>query len=247
MRNPAARARYWARSTIGWARVSHAAPNAGHRALAELEALGVVRGVITQNVDGLHQAAGSRGVLELHGSLARVRCTACGASQTRDALQGRLAALNPDFVAAAQAAASAPDGDAELSEASYADYRVPECADCGGVLKPDVVFFGESVPRAVVDQAWRIFEQGEVLLVVGSSLTVFSGRRFVLRAGATERPIAIVNQGPTRADPLARVRVEGRLGEALPALAQAMAALRRPTQPAAASRAPDPAIVPCRG
>lgn len=227
----AARARYWARSAVGWPRMAAARPNPAHHALARLEGGGVVRGVITQNVDGLHHAAGSRRVVELHGSLARVRCLGCGRSQPRSEYQERLLALNSEWAERLARGArrgdleAAPDGDAELPARALEDFRVPGCAACGGVVKPDVVFFGENVPRERVDDAWRLFEAGDVLLVVGSSLAVYSGRRFADRAQKEGVPIAVINLGPTRADDGAAVKVEGRLGRVLPALAEAL--LRR--------------------
>lgn len=220
-----ARVRYWARSTAGWPRFSAARPNPTHRALAELEAGGAVRGVITQNVDGLHQAAGSRRVVELHGSLSAVRCLRCARTVPRDALQGRIRALNAAWTerrAEGDAAEAAPDGDAELGAAELEGFRVPGCGTCGGVLKPDVVFFGENVPAPRVAEAWALFEEAEVLLVAGSSLTVYSGRRFVYRAREEALPVAVVNLGPTRADEMAAAKVEGRLGAVLPALAEAL-------------------------
>jgi len=217
----AARARYWARSAVGWRRVSAARPNAAHAALARLEAGGLLRGVITQNVDGLHQAAGSRRVLELHGSLSAVRCLECGAALHRDAFQSELRTLNPAWAAwlASHPVESAPDGDAEVPAEAVECFRVPACPGCGGVLKPDVVFFGENVPAARVDEAWRLYGEGEALLVVGSSLTVYSGRRFLYRARDEGVPVAIVNLGPTRGDEMAAAKVEGRLGAVLPMLA----------------------------
>jgi NAD+-dependent protein deacetylase sirtuin 4 len=228
VRNDAARVRYWARSSVGWTRFSAARPNAAHRALAELEEAGAVRGVITQNVDGLHHAAGSRRVVELHGSLAAVRCLGCGDVDRRDAFQNRLLALNAEWAerlarpAAEGAVEQAPDGDADLPAWALESFRVPACERCGGVVKPDVVFFGENVPAATVEEAWRLFEEGGVLLVAGSSLHVYSGRRFVYRAQKDGVPIAVVNLGPTRADEMAAVKVEGRLGQILPRLADAL-------------------------
>lgn len=219
--DPGARARYWARSVIGWPRIAQAAPNPAHRALAALEQAGVLGGVITQNVDGLHQAAGSRRVVELHGALARVRCLGCGAGELRASLQERLLAHNPGWDA--HAAPLAPDGDADL-EAALSAFRVPGCLACDGVLKPDVVFFGENVPQPVVDAAWAIFDEADALLVVGSSLTVFSGFRFVRRAAERGVPVAIVNLGPTRGDELAALRIDARLGDVLPRLAAAFGA-----------------------
>ncbi|MDH3271841.1 MAG: NAD-dependent protein deacetylase [Gemmatimonadota bacterium] len=231
VRSDVARTRYWARSAVGWRRVAGAIPNAGHSALARLEADGAVRGVITQNVDGLHQAAGSRTVVELHGSLSQVRCLECDARVDREAFQARLVDLNPGWldeaVGPSGTSKSAPDGDAEVPAEVIEGFRVPACEACGGVMKPDVVFFGENVPRGTVDEAWRLFDEGEVLLVVGSSLTVFSGRRFVYRAVERGVSIGVLNLGPTRADEVAAVKVEGRLGELLPQIAEELA--QRPT------------------
>jgi len=220
VRSEAARVRYWSRSTVGWTRFSAARPNAGHRALAELEAAGVVRGIITQNVDGLHHAAGSRRVVELHGSLASVRCLGCGGGVPRAAYQARLLAMNDGWAERLNTGAEmAPDGDAELPAWAMESFQVPACERCGGMMKPDVVFFGENVPRAWVDDAWRLYGEADVLLVAGSSLTVYSGRRFVYRARDDGIPIAVINLGPTRADEVAAVKVDGRLGTILPRLA----------------------------
>lgn len=229
----AARTRYWARSAVGWRRVSRARPNDAHRALARLEGQGVLCGVITQNVDGLHQAAGSRRVVELHGSLAWVRCLECGDRVLRADHQRRLMELNPGWMEGALAGKvrrpqAAPDGDADLAGDAVDGFVVPGCRACDGVLKPDVVFFGENVPRGTVDAAWALFDQAEVLLVVGSSLTVFSGRRFVYRAVERDVPVAVVNLGPTRADEVARVKVEERLGAVLPVVADDLLALTSP-------------------
>ena len=213
----AIRRRYWARAVVGWPAVARARPNPAHRALAALEAAGALAGVITQNVDGLHGAAGSRQVVELHGALARVRCLGCGAVGERGALQDRLLARNPGWLE--RAAELAPDGDAELTADQVAGFAVEDCLACGGALKPDVVFFGENVPAAVVAAAWQLFDQAGALLVVGSSLAVFSGYRFVRRAGERGIPIAIVNRGPTRGDGEATVRLDGPAGEILPRLA----------------------------
>lgn len=217
VRSAEARKRYWARSLLGWPRVRAARPNPAHRALAALEGAGVATGLITQNVDRLHHAAGSRCVVELHGALERVRCLGCGAVTDRAAVQERLLALNPDWPA--RSAALAPDGDADLPAQLVAGFRVAGCPACGGDLKPDVVFFGESVPRATVDAAAALVDSAGALLVVGSSLAVFSGYRFARRAGERGIPVVIVNLGGTRADPLAAVRVDGRAGEVLPVIA----------------------------
>lgn len=222
MRSPGARIRYWARSTVGWSRVAAAEPNGGHRALAALERAGRVEGVITQNVDRLHHEAGSQNVVELHGTLHRVRCMACGALTSRASMQRRLLGLNPDIQDAQ--AAFAPDGDADIADRYVRAFRVPECRRCGGTLKPDVVFFGESVPKGLVDQAWALFESADLLLVIGSSLAVFSGFRFVLRAQKEGVPVAILNLGPTRGDDRATLKVEGRTGDLLPRLAETLGA-----------------------
>ncbi len=216
-----ARARYWARSLIGWPRFVSAQPGAGHRAVAELERLGVVTGLITQNVDRLHHAAGSEQVIELHGALAEVRCLSCGALTARSAHQEALLRANPGW-SERLAPFHHADGDAELTGTE--GFRVVDCARCHGVLKPNVVFFGENVPRPVTEAAWATLEAGEVLLVIGSSLTVFSGFRFVRRAAEKRLPIAIVNLGETRGDPLATLRIEGRIGEVLPRLVEAFRA-----------------------
>jgi NAD-dependent SIR2 family protein deacetylase len=202
-----------------------ARPNPAHVALAALEHDGVAVGTITQNVDGLHGAAGARALVELHGALARVRCLGCDATYARADVQARLLRDNPAILARAAAAiAAAPDGDADLPEAALADFVPPACAACGGVLKPDVVLFGESVPAPTVAQAWALFDRAEVLLVAGSSLAVFSGYRFVIRAVERAMPVVIVNLGPTRGDAAAAVKLEASLGDALPALAAALRA-----------------------
>lgn len=220
VKSPERRQRYWARSVAGWPRFSAARPNAAHRALAALEAAGALRGVITQNVDRLHHAAGSRRVIELHGALARVRCLDCGAVEARSELQARLLAQNPGFQA--RVAELAPDGDAELDSAAVAEFRVAPCLACGGVLKPDVVFFGENVPRPTVDAAYALLDEAQALLVVGSSLAVFSGYRFVRAASERRVPVGVVNLGPSRGDSHAEVRVEARAGLALPALSRSL-------------------------
>jgi NAD-dependent SIR2 family protein deacetylase len=213
-----AQRRYWARSHVGWARMAHAEPNAGHRALAELERAGALHGLITQNVDGLHRAAGSRAVIDLHGRVSDVVCVGCGQRSPRHTLQARLATLNPGFVdAAGDAVEAAPDGDAELTAVD--GFQVAWCTGCGGALKPDVVFFGENVPRERVAQAYAMVDAAGVLLVAGSSLTVMSGLRFVRHAHKRGTPVVIVNRGPTRGDPLADVLVDGGCSEVLTAVA----------------------------
>ena len=218
----AARRRYWARAVAGWPAVAGAQPNRAHRALAALEERGALAGVITQNVDGLHGAAGSRTVVELHGALARVRCLACGAPITRDELQARLLAANPGWLERTRRAEIAPDGDADLPDDLLDGFTLVACDACGGTLMPDVVFFGGSVPRPTLDAAWGLFDRAEALLVVGSSLTVFSGFRFVRRAAERGLPVGILNRGPTRGDGCAAVRIDARAGVALPALARAL-------------------------
>jgi NAD-dependent SIR2 family protein deacetylase len=220
------RVRYWSRSMVGWQRMANALPNAGHHALAALEQRGIVAGIITQNVDGLHHAAGSRRVIELHGSLAQVRCLECDATSSRSAFQDRLRDANPSWAAAIPSHKTqlAPDGDTDIAPVDPGMFVVPACTACGGTIKPDVVFFGENVPRTRVDAAWQMLDEGDVLLVAGSSLTVYSGRRFIYRAAERGTPVAIINQGPTRADDLAAVKVDGRTGEILPSLVSELSA-----------------------
>ena len=213
-RDPVARRRYWARSHLGWRTIGDARPNAGHRAVARLQELAALRGIITQNVDGLHQAAGAHDVVELHGNLARVVCLGCGDLTPRQELEGRLDAANPGFGAAVSAVN--PDGDVELDDADLDGFRVVDCTACGGMLKPDVVYFGETVPAERVARSFELVLGARTLLVLGSSLTVMSGRRFVLRAAREDIRVAIVNQGVTRGDPYAGLVVDGPLGEVLP-------------------------------
>jgi len=214
----AARRRYWARSHVGWARMARAEPNAGHHAIADLERIGALRGLITQNVDGLHFAAGSRRVIDLHGRIADVICLGCSRRSARAALQDRLTAANPGFVErAGMAVESAPDGDAML--AATDGFRLVDCDACGDVLKPDVVFFGENVPRERVASAYALVDEAGALLVAGSSLTVMSGLRFVRHAHRTGVPVVIVNRGRTRGDDLAHARIDAGCSEVLTALA----------------------------
>ena len=212
-----ARRRYWARSYLGWRQMGSAAANAGHRALAELEG-GGLRGIVTQNVDGLHLAAGSRRVIELHGEIAAVICLACGDRSSRAELQDRLSVLNPGLAVppTLEHAELRPDGDADVQE--WRDFRLVDCQCCGGPLKPDVVFFGESVPKPRVEDAYGLVDEGEVLVVLGSSLTVMSGLRFVRHHVKHVRPVAIVNRGATRGDELATLKLEAGCSETLSAL-----------------------------
>ncbi|MFN8075752.1 MAG: NAD-dependent protein deacetylase [Kineosporiaceae bacterium] len=217
-RKPQARQRYWARSHLGWQRMREAAPNAGHRAVAALQAAGLVDGVVTQNVDGLHTAAGAHDVVELHGALSRVVCLDCGRRTARAELDARLREANPGWDADRAGLRVNPDGDAHLDDDAVAGFAVVPCLACAGVLKPDVVFFGESVPPAWVAAACEAVDAARSLLVLGSSLTVYSGRRFVVRAADRGIPVAIVTQGATRADALAAVRLDAPLGATLQAL-----------------------------
>ena len=227
VRSAAVRRFYWARSFRGWPRFDSARPNSAHRALAELEARGRVHQLITQNVDDLHQEAGSRAVVQLHGRNRVVVCLECRGEFSRAAFQEDLARLNDEWLANApwhrlhpDEADFAPDGDAELDRDVVGDFRVPECVRCGGVLKPAVVFFGESVPREKVDYSMSRVDEADALLVVGSSLTVWSGYRFAKRAAERRVPIAILNIGPTRADDLATLKIEEKCGELLPIAVQ---------------------------
>jgi NAD-dependent SIR2 family protein deacetylase len=217
---PAAQQRYWARSHIGWRTMGRARPNAGHRALAALEAAGTVRALITQNVDGLHAEAGSRRLVDLHGRIADVVCLRCGDRSSRAALDERLGDLNPGF-AAPGFVEVAPDGDAVLSDVS--GFRLAACLVCGGPLKPDVVFFGENVPKDRVAECYGLVEDADILLVAGTSLTVQSGLRFVRRAHLRGIPVVLVNRGATRGDPMVTVRLDDGCSEVLSALAGALA------------------------
>jgi NAD-dependent SIR2 family protein deacetylase len=200
------RRRYWARSLIGWRRIRRAQPNDAHRALARLEAMGKCELLLTQNVDRLHQAAGMSRVIDLHGRLDLVRCMGCEHRTLRDELQDELDRLNTGWLDLS--AADAPDGDADLESADFSSFLAPSCRRCGGVLKPDVVFFGETVPRNRVDAAARYLDKADAMLVVGSSLMVYSGFRFVERATGLGKPVAAVNLGRTRADALLALKAE---------------------------------------
>jgi NAD-dependent SIR2 family protein deacetylase len=218
-RDPRGRHRYWARSFVGWRQIRSARPNDGHRAVAALQRAGLLRGVITQNVDGLHQAAGADDVVELHGGLDRTVCLQCGDLASRAALDARLRAVNPHF--GPRADEMNPDGDADLPDEALDGFVMVDCLACGGgPLKPDVVFFGETVPRDRVDRCFSLVDDAAALVVLGSSLTVMSGYRFVLRADKLGIPVAIVNVGPTRGDAKACVRVDAPLGHVLPGLAR---------------------------
>ena len=222
--NADARRRYWSRSAIGWPKIGGAQPNGAHRVLAEMEKAGIISGIVTQNVDGLHQTAGSIHVLALHGSLANALCLQCRRMEPRDLLQTRLLRLNPGWEN--QAASTAPDGDADLPREVIADFKIPACRHCGGVMKPDVTFFGENVQKDRVGNALSMLEHAEVLLVLGSSLAVYSGYRFPLKAIEQSKPVLIINAGPTRGDHLATVRISGYLADVLPRLKAALLHVR---------------------
>ncbi|MCG5432487.1 NAD-dependent protein deacetylase [Mycobacterium sp. MYCO198283] len=224
--DPVFRQRYWARNHLGWRHMADTQPNAGHRALAELERRGLLTGLITQNVDLLHTKAGSRDVVNLHGTYAQVICLDCGHTMTRAALADELEARNPGFaerVGAHHGIAVAPDADAAVEDT--ASFRYVDCPRCGGMLKPDIVYFGESVPKDRVEQAFSRVDAADALLVAGSSLTVFSGYRFVRHAVAHHKPVAIINRGPTRGDELATVKVDAGCSPLLQLLAAELPAL----------------------
>lgn len=213
MRSAAVRKRYWARSIIGWPVMAEARPNAAHHALVRLEAAGHVHRLVTQNVDGLHQRAGSVNVVELHGSVARVGCVVCGTQVSRREVQRRLEAANPAY--RSLCAVAAPDGDADLDGNYFDAFEVPACTRCGGILKPSVVFFGDSVPPTRVGTTMRALEEADAMLVVGSSLMIYSGYRFCEYAHQIGKPIAAINRGRTRADHLFNVKVERPCAESL--------------------------------
>ncbi|MFT4199307.1 Sir2 family NAD-dependent protein deacetylase [Gordonia sp. (in: high G+C Gram-positive bacteria)] len=221
--SPEFRRHYWARNHLGWRYMDAARPNPAHRTIAELEAAGAVTGVITQNVDMLHLKAGSKRVLDLHGSYGRVICLDCGHRLSRYALDDALVAANPGFrdrVAGRGAIEVAPDADVVLEDT--ASFVTVACPECGGILKPDIVYFGESVARDVVDRAYTMVDDADALLVAGSSLTVMSGLRFVRHAAKTGKPIAILNRGATRGDGLAELKIDHRCEEILPAATTSM-------------------------
>lgn len=216
VRSARVRQRYWARSAVGWSRIRRAMPSPVHGALAALENAGRIERLVTQNVDGLHQAAGSSAVVDLHGRLDQVRCLACGLRIGRAGFQSALLTANPGWQPGP--ANSAPDGDARLPDPDSSQFEVPGCPGCGGTLKPDVVFFGESVPRERVAQAQAALARADALLVVGSSLMVYSGYRFAREARRLGRPIAAINLGRTRADELLQLKCNSDCNAALPAL-----------------------------
>ncbi|MGE2728903.1 NAD-dependent protein deacetylase [Mycolicibacterium vaccae] len=227
------RQRYWARNHVGWRHMDEKMPNAGHRALAALERAGVVTGLITQNVDLLHTKAGSHAVVDLHGTYARVICLDCGHTMSRSVLHELLETANPGFLQRAEAVgaiAVAPDADAMLEDT--ADFRVVDCPACAGMLKPDIVYFGENVPKSRVEVAFSMVDDADALLVAGSSLTVYSGYRFVRHAAARGIPVAIVNRGRTRGDDLATVKVDTGCSPMLALLADELPEMATPAQSA---------------
>ncbi|SDM64369.1 NAD-dependent protein deacetylase, SIR2 family [Oryzisolibacter propanilivorax] len=229
MAHAATRRRYWARSLIGWPVFARAQPNAAHQALAQLQAAGYVGTLITQNVDGLHQRAGSTGVIDLHGRLDQTVCMGCGRRAPREEFQQALLQANPGW--AHWRAPVAPDGDADLQGVDFSAFAVPPCPLCGGIVKPDVVLYGENVPRERVQAALQALEQSDLLLVVGSSLMVYSGLRFVHAARERGLPVAAINLGRTRADELLMLKVTAPCADVLQMLARSLA------QPAATATA----------
>jgi NAD-dependent SIR2 family protein deacetylase len=221
-RDEAVRRRYWARSMVGYPVLARTRPNAGHRAIAELQQAGRLAAVVTQNVDGLHQRAGSGivpgGLIELHGNIHRVVCLACHAAFTRDFVQAQLEQANPGMAGAQ--AAPLPDGDAQLEPASLEHFHVPGCAHCGGMLKPDVVFFGDGVARECSEGSQRLVDESDALLVVGSSVMVFSSFRLCRSAALAGKPVAALNLGRTRADDLLSFKLEHAAEHLLPLLAR---------------------------
>jgi NAD-dependent SIR2 family protein deacetylase len=215
-KSDATRRRYWARSMVGYPTLANAEPNAAHRALADLQTSGVIKALMTQNVDGLHQRAGSSDVLELHGNIHAVVCLDCHARFARGDVQGQLVEANPHLLGAT--ARVLPDGDAQLAPEALAGFREPSCVHCGGTLKPDVVFFGDGVPADCTRRALARMHDADALLVVGSSLMVFSGFRFCRMAAADGKPIAAVNLGTTRADDLLSLKIEAAAEHLLPLL-----------------------------
>jgi len=216
LRSEGARRRYWARSHVGWTTFSRAQPNAAHAALAEMEQIGIVDAVITQNVDGLHQSAGSSRVIDLHGRLNRVICLNCGAVQDRMEVHERLVEFNPDF--STHVERINPDGDYEIPNEQLVDFEIVSCLECQGILKPDVVYFGESVPVERVGSAFELVDSSSTLLVLGSSLMFYSGRRFVEHAHKNGKTVVIINQGETRCDHIADIRLDADVVDVAPNL-----------------------------
>ncbi len=221
VRHKRTRQRYWAGSMNGWPRFERARPNPGHHGLARLERHGYVDTLITQNVDGLHRQAGSRNVIDLHGSLATVTCLHCSARFPRQAIQQDLTETNGEFVQ--ETAGAAPDGDALMRQRDYSTFREPRCVDCGGILKPDVVFFGEAIPASRVAAAMKALNSAGCLLVAGSSLMVYSGYRYCREAVRRGLPLVVINHGKTRADDILNMKIDGECGAMLADLAGLLA------------------------
>jgi NAD-dependent SIR2 family protein deacetylase len=221
VRSAVLRRRYWARAMAGWERFRLAQPGAAHSAMAQLERSGVVTRVITQNVDRLHHKAGSRRVTELHGALAEVVCLECGVLEPRDDVQARMREQNPTWIDGPSP--MAPDGDADLADDLIEQFTPPACPLCDGPVKPNVVFFGDSVARQIVDEAYATVDAAEALLIAGTSLAVFSGYRFLRRAADRNIPIAIVNRGPVRGEERAAIKIEASTGETLASVAALLA------------------------
>ncbi len=215
MNDPAARQRYWARSMVGWPVIQNATPNAAHLALAQLESSGLITRIVTQNVDRLHQKAGSHAAIDLHGRADRVICMSCNYTASREEQHARCTEHNPLF--RHHTATTAPDGDADL-EMDFSRFQVPDCPQCSGILKPDVVFFGDSVPKRRVESVMDTLDRSGALLVVGSSLMVFSGFRFCRQARQWDKPLALLNRGRTRADDIATMKLDTDIGETLAGL-----------------------------
>ncbi|XP_029357545.1 NAD-dependent protein lipoamidase sirtuin-4, mitochondrial isoform X1 [Echeneis naucrates] len=213
VRSAKSRQRYWARNFVGWPQFSSHQPNAAHKVLQQWEERGKLHWLVTQNVDALHSKAGQKRLTELHGCSHRVMCLGCGAISGREELQRQFISLNPDWQA--QAGAVAPDGDVFLEDEQVLNFRVPSCSNCGGILKPEVTFFGDTVLKGTVQFVHDRLAESDAVLVVGSSLQVYSGYRFLMAASDRKMPIAILNIGPTRADHLAKLKVTGRCGEVL--------------------------------
>jgi NAD-dependent SIR2 family protein deacetylase len=224
VRSAVLRRRYWARAMAGWERFRLAEPGPAHRAIAALEERGVITSVVTQNVDRLHHKAGSRRVIELHGALAEVVCLECGALEPRDDVQARMRERNPSWLDGPSP--MAPDGDAELPDELVERFEAPACPLCGGAVKPNVVFFGHNVARPIVEDAYAKIDEAEALLVAGTSLAVFSGYRFLVRAAERRIPIAIVNRGPVRGEERATMKIEASTGETLATIASHFAGNR---------------------
>ncbi len=218
MKHHSTRQRYWARTTVGWQRMAQAQPGLAHTAISELQAEGRINRVVTQNVDGLHQKAGTRDVIDLHGRLDEVRCQQCQLLMPRADWQSTVIALNQDWLDQIGVVVEKPDGDALIEGADYDGFVVPDCPRCGGIVKPEVVFFGESVPRDRVDAAYRAVAEAQALVVAGSSLMVFSGFRFAKRCAELGKPLVIINRGKTRADDIATIKIDADVGESLQGL-----------------------------